>query len=157
MLSPTPSGRTFPEIKSVAADLAETGLEPGQYDAVVSVSAIEHNPWEHQVRIFKHLLRLVPCRGVVIVTVPVGRASGWFPTGSFPNRPTWPPVHLYDNALLARLRTAIRGIGSLVEPAPLRQAGWADRWDKEHARMMAGGPEGHRMPYLSGGFVLRRS
>jgi len=156
----TAAGVVIPRVRCHAADLVETGQEPGTFDAIVSVSAIEHNPWPKIERIVAHLLDLLKPGAPLIVTVPAGREGKWYQRGTFPGRPEFPNVYLWDIVALDRLTAAVWPMAHLVSQrgGPGRER-FAEDYRAAWDAMMAGRdstPGAQRMPYLSAGFVFEQ-
>ncbi|MFH1571326.1 MAG: class I SAM-dependent methyltransferase [Gemmatimonadota bacterium] len=163
----TETGAAVPRVRCVAADLVDVDLPPASFDAIVSVSAIEHNPWDKIREIVAHLLTLLKPGAPLIVTVPAGKNGKWYPTGTFPGFPKFPNVYLWDHVSLYHLAAWVdQGAtvaqpeitypeGSLSRPFCPGCRGYEDRWDAMKADMDSF-PGGHRRPYLSAGFVFER-
>lgn len=162
LVGTTRAGSVLPVVQYITADFGDAaavvtaGLQPGSFDAVIAVSAVEHNPWDHILRTMRVLLGLVRLGGHVIVTVPAGRQRAWYPTGAFPSFPNYPAVYLFDVDAVAEVARSVTDLGVLAVPADLA-AGDAYRaaWDRTKAEMDAGRGN-HRVPYLSAGFVFER-
>jgi SAM-dependent methyltransferase len=146
-----------PRVGFLAGDLRATELEPASFDAVVSVSAVEHNPWGDQVVILRHLLELVKPGGKVVITLPAvaEQDRAWYAAGQWPGHPNWGCVYLWTASAVLDMVRALEDVGELLGPvlAP------AD-WDREVARLFLDmdtrAPKPSRRPYLSMGLTWRR-
>jgi len=144
-------------------DLEDTGLEPGSFDAIVSVSAIEHNPWTKIVSVVRHLLGLLRPGSPLIVTVPAMEQRTWFESGGEPggwpepHQATWARCFCFDPTALRELERSVSDLGALTVPDTLpRWQAYRRAWRAQHADMMEHIVERCRFPYLSAGFVMRK-
>lgn len=139
-------------IVTLVADLQDTGLEPGSFDLIVSPSSIEHNGWDAQVRIVRHLLELLRPGGRLLVTLPA------VPTREERYEPDLQgkgPVYLWSHAAARRMRDAVRVLGELE--TPLRRNPDYDReWRRIDAEQRALSPQLPGFPYQSLALAWRR-
>ena len=148
----TRSGVVIPDIVAIEADLAETGLEEESLDAAVAVSSIEHNPWEHIVKIVRHVLTCLKPGAPFVVTVPVDAKHVWRAPGSVVPYATY----MFDSVAFAKLAAATSDLATVATgDIESDAATWHKSW-RHMKRVMHGYPGGHRRPYLSGGIVFER-
>ena len=135
--------------------MAETGIEPASFDAVISVSSIEHNSWDHILRIVDHLADLLKPGAPLFFTVPAGEKRAWYPGGEFPGHKQFPQVYLFDAEAFREIELVLQHRGQLTVPL-LSDTEYRKQW-KEMKKDQESFPGGHVMPYLSAGFAFIRN
>ena len=148
----TNSGVEVPRVMIIGGDMETVDLPKESLDAVVSVSSIEHNPWEKILNIIRNLVTLLKPGAPLVFTVPAGWEEGWFPRGEFPGRPNFPDTYLFD-------RESFQGIKNILKPHGIVNTWIPDMsaykimWDTMKQEMEEF-PGGHVCPYLAAGFVF---
>jgi len=139
-------------ITPMCCDLQDTGLEGGTFDCIVSASAIEHNQWEDQVRIVRHLLGLLHPGGRLLVTLPAVRTAdeAWLP--DFRGRGC---VYLWTHAAARRMREAVGDLGRLETPL-LDDPQYDVEVVRIGCEMRAASPDLPDFPYQSMALAWRR-
>jgi len=129
---------------------------PGEFDAALAISSLEHNHPANQSVIMANIaISLVP-GGIFIVTIPVGEKAAWHPCRSWAELPEAGDTLLFDPdaARNVLVRPAAEdGLICLTEIPPMK------RWPAmiKEARKKIAATEGARsLPYLSGGLVFRK-
>ena len=132
-------------IACVVCDLQATGLPLGSCDAVYAASAIEHNDWDAQVRIVRHLLGLLRKGGRLLLTLPAAstRKEAWIP--DFRGKGA---LYLWTHQAARRMRDLARDLGTLKTPL-LRSYEYDRDWARIEAEMRAASPQLPDYPYQS--------
>ncbi len=140
------------------ADLEATGLDQGSFDGIISVSSIEHNPWEKILAVVRHLLGLLKPGAPLVLTVPAGEVRQWIPAGGWPepHQAGWPCCYLFDAEAMAELVLAVRDLAEPVSSLGNPSEQYRTAWRVGFADMQVNSPPQSRYPYLSAGLVLRR-
>jgi SAM-dependent methyltransferase len=139
-------------IRSLTCDLQDTGLEPGSLDLIVSPSSLEHNPWEAEVRIIRHLLELLRPGGRLLMTVPCVPTADERYVEDFERRG---PVYLWTHTAARRMRDALKALATME--SPLLSAPRYDReWRRIHAERCSASPQLPAWPFESLAMAWRR-
>jgi SAM-dependent methyltransferase len=138
--------------EQLRAQLDATGLEPGSFDGIVAVSAIEHNEWKAILRIVRHLVRLLKPRAPLVLTFPCVEKRAWIPAGGWPlpRQAGWPACYLFDENAARELVAHVEDEADLDKGSVWLGDGYAEAWKKQRAVAT------YEYPYLSAGLVLRR-
>jgi len=147
-------------LRHVPGDLDEVTLPTG-LDAVLSLSSIEHNPWDKIVRIARRLLLHIKPGGVLILTVPALERREFYEHGKWPEPypRTFGTTYLFDATALRQLVKEVKDLAALVTPRPPAARKWRRDWRRERRSLDEAPPTCNRaktLPYLSAGLVFRR-
>ena len=155
LVGTTNKGVVLPPVEYITGNMAETGLYPGSLDAVISVSAIEHNEWSHIKKSVEHLAKLLKPGAPMFFTVPAGKERAWHPQGTWQKSPIYPSVYLFDAMAFMELRNLLSPLGETIThiPGPLT---YEKKW-KDMKKDMDNFPGGHKVPYLSAGYAFIRN
>jgi SAM-dependent methyltransferase len=156
---PKPHASTFAlPTKQHCAQLDATGLAFGKFDAIVSVSSIEHNEWAAILRIARHLLELLKPGAPLVLTFPTGEQQKWIPEGAWPlpHQKSWPKCFFFDEDSARQLVEHVADLAELKVPTAWLGDAYASAWRAQHLDMVTNSPVQSRYPYLSGGLVLVR-
>ena len=134
-------------------DIQDTQLEDASFDTVVSVSAIEHNPWDKQVAIIRHLLGLVRPGQTLLVTLPAVPTDqrAWHE-----NYRGWGCVYFWTHAAAREMCQAVSDLATLDVPL-LPDADYDAEWQRIQGDVLRATTVPWKYPYQSMVLKWRRS
>jgi len=143
----------------IQSDLEDTPmLDPGSFDGILSLSAIEHNDWDKILRIVRNLLSLLKPGAPLVVTVPAFEVATYYQQGEWPEpHQSWPEQFNFDADAFRDLFAAVEDLATVAEPTDLPDTeAYREQAREFYDDIQTNSLPSARRPYLSAGFVLIR-
>lgn len=130
-------------------------LENSSFDGILSLSAIEHNPWEKIIAIVRNLLNLLKPEAPLVATMPASKKAHYYTRGSWPepHQAKWPECYCFDADSFRELFAEVKDLATPAEPSKIPNT---ETYQESWQVMYDNFPQKSTYPYLSTGFVLIR-